>query len=190
MKPTKTPRTSRMCSDPACDRPLDAKGGRGLCDKHYHRAYVEGNLELHDRVQPQYETVEDRYFSKVEPTGFCWLWNGTVNTNGYGTFGVGGRSGRLVYAHRWSYEWFVGAIPDGLTIDHLFRVPLCVNPDHLEPVTLSENSRRKPLKQYCLRGHDMADAYVRSNGQRMCQKCRKVIRDEKRAARMGGQSHD
>ena len=36
----------------------------------------------------------------------------------------------------------VGSIPDGLHLDHLCRVPACVNPEHLEPVTLAENNRR------------------------------------------------
>lgn len=45
-------------------------------------------------------------------------------------------------AHRHSYQSLVGSIPDGLHLDHLCRVPACVNPEHLEPVTLAENNRR------------------------------------------------
>jgi hypothetical protein len=46
------------------------------------------------------------------------------------------------YAHRLVYRALRGPIPDGLTLDHLCRVPACVNPWHLEPVTAAENSRR------------------------------------------------
>ncbi len=45
-------------------------------------------------------------------------------------------------AHRWFYEQAKGPIPDGLSIDHLCRVPPCVNPDHLEAVSHTENVRR------------------------------------------------
>jgi hypothetical protein len=45
-------------------------------------------------------------------------------------------------AHRWMYEQKIGPIPKGLVIDHLCRNTRCVNPDHLEPVTRGENTRR------------------------------------------------
>ena len=49
---------------------------------------------------------------------------------------------RRARVHRLTYEWAVGPIPEGLTIDHLCRVRNCVNPEHLEAVTQSENTRR------------------------------------------------
>lgn len=70
-----------------------------------------------------------------EPNSGCWLWAGADNGGGYGKF-------RGKYAHRVSYEMRNGAIPEGLHLDHLCRVPCCVNPDHLEPVTNQENARR------------------------------------------------
>lgn len=58
--------------------------------------------------------------------GYCQKWNGE----------------RLIAAHRYSYEKVKGKIPDGLVLDHLCRNVKCVNPEHLEPVTLTENTRR------------------------------------------------
>ena len=55
----------------------------------------------------------------------CWIWTDTPTSAGYGVLGVGG--GRQVLAHRFSYENFVGPIPEGLQIDHLCRVRACVN---------------------------------------------------------------
>lgn len=69
----------------------------------------------------------------------CWIWTGSRNSNGYGKLKVDSGS---VYAHRYSYERFIGAIPAGHTIDHLCRVRACCNPAHLEPVTQGENNRR------------------------------------------------
>lgn len=110
--------------------------------------------------------------------GGCWIWIKIVRADGYGSFPF---NGRCVLAHRWSYEHFVGPIPDGLTLDHLCRNRACVNPNHLEPVTLRINSLRgeaPPIQRWredrCIRGHDLAEAYVRTDtGHRMCRACRR-----------------
>lgn len=70
----------------------------------------------------------------------CWLWTGQIaQRTGYGQTRV--RS-RKVGAHRAMYEREVGPIPDGLELDHLCRVRVCVNPAHLEAVTRSVNVQR------------------------------------------------
>lgn len=86
----------------------------------------------------------ERFLSKVKRTEGCWLWIGSTNFGGYGTYYV---SGRAVRAHRFSYELFVGKIPDGLELDHLCRYKSCVNPKHLEPVTHQENVIRGHLEK-------------------------------------------
>ena len=69
----------------------------------------------------------------------CWVWLGAKMRNGYGQLVVGG----VHYAaHRYAYQELVGAIPAGLDLDHLCRNRACTNPDHLEPVTRSENLLR------------------------------------------------
>lgn len=65
----------------------------------------------------------------------CWSWHGLVDKYGYGKHGN-------AYAHRVAYTEIRGAIPAGLSIDHLCCNKLCVNPAHMEPVTHGENSRR------------------------------------------------
>lgn len=73
------------------------------------------------------------------PESGCWIWTGELNRNGYGRVW---RLGRRVMAHRAMYELLVGPIPEGLVLDHLCRVRCCVNPKHLEPVTVRENTIR------------------------------------------------
>jgi hypothetical protein len=116
----------------------------------------------------------ERFLSKVDKTDTCWMWTGAVDSHGYGVFRV--RVPRsLVGAHRWSYEHHVGAIPADLTIDHLCRVPACVNPSHLEAVTIQENIRRVPNPEACPHGHARTPENVRettrANGW-MSRKCR------------------
>lgn len=83
------------------------------------------------------DALPEAFLSKVRllPTG-CLEWTaGTCNT-GYG------RYGRRSRAHRFAYERLVGAVPDGMELDHLCRNRRCVRPDHLQPVTHTENIRR------------------------------------------------
>lgn len=86
--------------------------------------------------------LQKRLVSRMVPDQHgCWLWQGRPSlSGGYGRVRI---AGVLYYAHRVAYEAFIGPIPDGLTIDHLCRVTLCINPAHLEPVTFSENTRRE-----------------------------------------------
>ena len=105
--------------------------------------------------------LAERLWAQVEPTGFCWLWTGYCNRSGYGRIGSGGRAGTNgppILVHRAAYELLVGPIPEGMLLDHLCRVRNCVNPDHLEPVTIAENTRRGfAVRSACQRGHLMTD---------------------------------
>ncbi len=98
----------------------------------------------------------ERFWGHVDrshPSG-CWLWLGTPNRFGYGRFSrrVAPGQEQRVLAHRMAYELTVGPIPAGLTIDHLCEQTLCVRPDHLEPVTNSENVRRRHARRRLLNG--------------------------------------
>ncbi len=88
----------------------------------------------------------DHFWSKVViPTDVitgCWLFTEYKNPGGYGRVRL---RGRKTLAHRAAYELVRGPIPEGLTLDHLCRNRICVNPAHLEPVTGSENTRRAAL---------------------------------------------
>lgn len=83
----------------------------------------------------------DRFWAKVVKTSSCWVWVGSGGGR-IGEYGVFRMDSGPVRAHRYAYELLVGPIPDGMTLDHLCRVTRCVNPSHLEPVTLEENVRR------------------------------------------------
>ena len=84
-----------------------------------------------------------KFWKRVKMTGTCWIWLGAKASSQYGLIIYEGRRG---YAHRFSYEFHVGAIPVGQTIDHKCRNKLCVNPSHLEVVSRSENALRNPSR--------------------------------------------
>ena len=98
-------------------------------------------------------TPQERFWRKVDksasPDG-CWLWTGAKHNAGYGQLRVDGKS---LYAHRLVYEWEIGPIPDGYTIDHICCNHSCVNPAHLEAVTITENLQRgnKPFNAHARR---------------------------------------
>lgn len=90
-------------------------------------------------------------------------------------------------AHRLVYEYEVGPIPDGLTIDHLCRNTICVNPSHMEPVTNAENARRASilLVGQCYRGHPIggpADVF-KVGAKVTCKACRRAYMIQYKAKR-------
>ncbi len=108
------------------------------------------------------QSLWDRAIDKFTIGSGCWIWHGAKETAGYGSISRGHRVEGRARAHRLIYEWLVGPIPASLDLDHLCRVPACVNPDHLEPVTHAENMRRQPRPDACPRGH----AFMPENTQR------------------------
>ena len=117
-----------------------------------------------------------RLEARVERGVGCWIWKGTPRGDGYGQILVDGYHWG---AHRLAYTLWVGPIPDGLTIDHLCRQPLCINPAHMEPVTKRENTlrgdgitARQARRTPCPRGHayDERNTYV-NRGKRHCRHC-------------------
>jgi hypothetical protein len=76
-----------------------------------------------------------RLESKINKTGDCWLWTSATTIKGYGVIRI---KQKIYYAHRVMYILYNGAIPDGLDVRHKCRNK-CVNPEHLEIGTRSQN---------------------------------------------------
>lgn len=81
--------------------------------------------------------IDDRFFEKVDKSGNCWLWTGTINAGGYGLIW----NRRADKAHRVSYVIHKGAIPDGKMVLHACDVRNCVNPEHLYVGDAKQNAR-------------------------------------------------
>lgn len=109
---------------------------RGYCRAHY------GQLRAGRLLTPldPEARCSFKFWSRVDKSGHCWIWQGYTTDEGYGRVGV---NGKLVLAHRFAYADKVGPIPDGRLIDHRCMTRACVRPDHLRVATHSENMQNK-----------------------------------------------
>ena len=133
------------------------------------------------------KTIKQRFEEKYipEPNSGCWLWTAAVGPTGYERFGFDGKN-RL--AHRISYKFYVGAIPDDKYVLHKCDVRCCVNPAHLWLGSYWDNmldmyNKKRPnyertpifnlFKSHCVRGHilDGTNLLERSDGHRRCRTC-------------------
>lgn len=115
----------------------------------------------------------DRFNSCWDKVGDCNLWNGALDKDGYGSFYFRKKGRR---AHRVSYYFSKGDIPDGMVVDHICKNRSCVNADHLRVITPTQNSLENSnsvgavnaKKTHCPYGHPLDRKYGR---QRYCSIC-------------------
>jgi HNH endonuclease len=155
------------------------------------------------------KTLYERFIEKFEMRGpdECWPWTAAKGT-GYGQIWDNSR-GRVVLAHRLSWEIFRGPIPAGYEVDHQCHTPeckltaecphrACVNPAHLKPMTHQNNGSRgngvggeNTRKTRCKRDHEFTpeNTYIQQ-GARQCRAClrekeerrqQSLIRQQRRA---------
>ena len=118
----------RTCS--LCEK---AHYARGWCQMHYRRwkNYGDPNMVVH--VRGDFGLRMDQYVIKT-PT--CWIWTGDLR-HGYGRVTM---NYRAISAHRASWEYHVGPVPDGMILLHTCDNPPCVNPEHLRIGTNQDNT--------------------------------------------------
>ena len=90
-------------------------------------------------------TAEQRlnHYAKRDPVSGCVIWQGSVDTSGYGQLGFGNRHYR---AHRLAWIVKNGPIPAGLQVCHRCDERRCMNTDHLFLGTISANMNDRKRK--------------------------------------------
>jgi hypothetical protein len=136
-----------------------------------------------------------KFISKIEFSKGCWNWIGGKE-RGYGTLNT---HGKRYAAHRVSFQLFRNeVIPLDMTIDHVCRNKICVNPFHLEVVSVSENVKRASpfffnnFKTHCKNGHPFSEenTYRRAGRYpdrivRHCMECRRrTLREFRRREKL------
>lgn len=111
----------------------------------------------------------------------CIEWKGRKNNTGYGVVLI---NNKQFFAHRLAVALSGRNIPKTKVCDHLCRNHACINPEHIELVTLRENWRRGESKtskfvqsDSCSKGHlfDKQNTRIHTdkNGRktRHCKRC-------------------
>jgi len=105
---------------------------------------------------PGLDEVEEE-FHDLELFRVCHLWQGQINSSGYGAFTLYSKiygKKYTVKAHRFAFAHEFGAesLPEGVeggdryVLNHICHQRSCVNPYHLEVVTNKENVSREKRK--------------------------------------------
>lgn len=97
-------------------------------------------------MAPKPKAMSEHMANFTESPNGCWIFNGSKDRDGYGVFG---KLGKQIRAHRASYEFHIGNIDNGLIVCHKCDNPSCINPDHLFLGTHKDNSQDMSFKNRC-----------------------------------------
>lgn len=135
---------------------------KGMCNSHYMYLYKHGSIVGYEKRKkwsmPHSITEYSTYIlgnCDIDDESGCWNWTGAITDYGYGRAAKYSNNRSWSLAHRISYDVFIGGLDSKLTIDHLCFNRKCVNPFHLEQVTLAVNAYRASSTRNVNKGIDI-----------------------------------
>ena len=138
--PTRNLDVCHDCHNPLCVRLshlyLDTNGGNNTRRHLEGRSGYRGFKRFPRIVKPPRKTLRERFESQVLINDGCWLWDGSLNQDGYGHM-WNGKSCECT--HRISWKLYHGPIPKGMSVLHNCHVRACCNPFHLHLDTQLKN---------------------------------------------------
>lgn len=134
-------------------------------DTSTHKTLLRGGVEYAVRHEIK-EKKLDIFLAAVRPDeNGCWIWQkGRDRIGRYGSSSIGGIT---TGAHRVAYHIFKAPVITGYDVHHICKVPLCVNPDHLEMLSANEHAEVEAAarhKDVCKNGHDLTPENVYGDG--------------------------
>ncbi|WP_375544230.1 HNH endonuclease signature motif containing protein [Pseudoclavibacter albus] len=131
-----------------------------------------GHVETWNRKSVPERVAQRAYERHSVSAEGCWISSYSVGSHGYAQVGWTDRTTgktNTVLAHRASWTHVHGQVPYGMTLDHICKQRLCVNPDHLRLMSNFENARRTSGLDWpigvCKHGHPASEMRYRGNGQ-------------------------
>ncbi len=126
----------------------------------------------------------NRFWSKVDigDQYQCWPWTAADGGNGYAKFRW---RKKLHQAHRVAWYFHYGVNPPDETLDHTCDYGLCVNPNHLVPMSHGGNTSKgqaNRFRTHCVQGHELTESNTythQHNRTRMCVTCDEIRKSQK-----------
>ena len=125
------------CRVPGCDSVWNTNK---MCGMHYMRWKRHGDPHITLKNHPPIERFMRHII--ISANTDCWIWQKARDKDGYGLFKANRKDYR---AHRWIFDQINGKIPQGKQISHLCHNKPCVNPDHMEATTHTQNLRQNAI---------------------------------------------
>lgn len=94
------------------------------------------------------QRIIDKFLKKFVKTGKdeCWLWTASTTGGKRVKYGATWDGERVTTAHRFSYQYHLGEIPEGMCVCHRCDNPLCVNPFHFFLGSHNANNKDMVIK--------------------------------------------
>lgn len=127
------------------------KTAKPLTDTQYKAFQDEPQTTFFAHSMGRSVTVPTRIHSRIEIVDTCWRVFGWNSDNGFANIGL---SGKTIKVHRAVFELCVRRLEKGEVLDHkkvVCQFRDCCNFDHLEPVTVRENTHRGKAILYAAR---------------------------------------